>query len=158
MTPTIATTATTTTTPTTTTPPPDAAGVSTLEDHAEASIAAIHAAPLTSGPPTEAARLLRPTPPGTETGPPVPVPPPQTTDSQLRWLPAQVAVYDREDGTHASYIAWATPDGTASVLALATRRIADTVSLADAMRIADAAETNLARPPIQHTTTQHKGP
>ena len=143
------------TTAPTTTPPPDIAGVSTLEDHAEASIAAIRAAPLTSGPPAEAARLLRPTPPGTETGPPVPVPHPQTTDSQLRWLPAHAAVYHRQDGPHASYIAWANPDGTAAVLALATRRIVDATSLADARRIADAAEANLARPPIQPNTPQH---
>ena len=107
------------------------------------------------GPPAAAARLLRPTPPDTsQTGQPAHVlsPSPPTSDPQLRWLPAEVAVYTRQDGPHASYIAWRNPDGTTSLLALATRRILDIHPPPDppaaARAIADAAEAHLRRPPI----------
>lgn len=110
----------------------------------------VSALALAHGPPTAAARLLRPPPPeaGTETGQPYPH---TTGDGQLRWLPAEVAVYTRSDGPHASYIAWANPDGTHSLLALSTRRILDTATQADARSIADAAESHLGRPPIDMT-------
>lgn len=97
---------------------------------------------LVAGPPSDAARLLRP--PLPPEGGPLPFSP-ATTDSQLRWVPAEAAVYFRQDGTHASYIVWENPDGTASVAALATRRVLDTDDIAAARAIASACEENLGR-------------